>query len=451
MAQEVKRVHFAGVAGVFMCGLAALAKEAGYEVSGSDAAFYPPGGDIARALNIELYESYEAAAKQARADLYVVGNALSRGNALAEKILNEGAHYVSGPQWLRENVLRGRKVIAVAGTHGKTTTASLLIHILQVASMSPGFVLGGAMNGGACARLGEGEWFVVEADEYDSAFFDKRPKFLHYRPQIAVINNLEFDHADIYGNVGDIIRQFHYLLRSVPGNGAVVANANCENTGAALTMGVYSPLVKFNDSAEWHCRFDNGEMTIARGDEDKCSFIPPLAGAANRGNILAAAAAAQCAGVDCSQTAQHLKDYKPPQRRLQVVGDIGGIMVIDDFAHHPTAYRATISALQEKYPGRRVLAVFEPRSNTMKAGVFVDSLADSLRAADLIFGCAAGLKWNLHESLSVLKPRASVAKTIDELCAQVSEAAREGDCVLLMSNGSFNGAAQKIMSLLRGK
>ena len=451
MAEEIKRVHFAGVAGVFMCGLAALAKEAGYEVSGSDAAFYPPGGDIARALNIELYENYEAAAKHARADLYVVGNALSRGNALAEKILNEGAHYVSGPQWLRENVLRGRKVIAVAGTHGKTTTASLLIHILEGAGMSPGFVFGGAMNGGACAKAGGGEWFVVEADEYDSAFFDKRPKFLHYRPQIAVMNNLEFDHADIYDNLDGIMRQFHYLLRSVPGNGAVVANANCENIGAALKMGVYSPLVKFNDNAEWHCRFDNGEMTIARGDEDKCSFIPPLAGAANRGNILAAVAAAECAGVDSSQTAQHLKDYQPPQRRLQVVGDIGGITVIDDFAHHPTAYRATISALQEKYPGRRVLAVFEPRSNTMKAGVFAAALADSLRAADLIFGCAAGLKWNLQESLSALAPRASIAQTTDELCAQVIAAAREGDCVLLMSNGSFNGAAQKIMSLLRGK
>ena len=317
------RVHFAGVAGVFMCALAKLAKLAGHQVSGSDKAFYPPGGDMARQLGITLYESYEDAADNCKADVYVIGNAISRGNPLAERILNNGGDYISAPQWLYENVLCKRKVLAVAGTHGKTTTASLLIKLLTAAKMSPGFVIGGASSGGdILAQPGEGEWFVVEADEYDSAFFDKRPKFLHYRPRVAIINNMEFDHADIYDNIGDIIRQFHYLLRSVPANGAVVVNADSDAACKAMQMGIYSPPVWFNaggkkNNHNWHWHFDGKQMTVFDGGRLRCSLQPPLAGSANRDNITAALAAASFAGVDISCASELLKDYRPPMRRLQ--------------------------------------------------------------------------------------------------------------------------------------
>lgn len=456
------RVHFAGVAGVFMSALAALAKEAGHCVSGSDSAFYPPGGDSARQLGITLYESYEAAARDCRADLYVIGNALSRGNPLAERILNDGEEYVSGPQWLYENVLRRRKVLAVAGTHGKTTTASLLIKILDAAKMSPGFVVGGAScgdaGGGALARSGKGEWFVVEADEYDSAFFDKRPKFLHYRPRAAIINNVEFDHADIYDGIDDIVRQFHYLLRAVPKNGAVIANADSPALGDALRMGVYSPVVFFNtgkkgdkggnDNHYWHWHYDGGEMIVFGEGEEQCRLHPPLAGAANRDNITAALAAAHFAGVDIRHAREYLQDYRPPLRRLQKVYDEGGITMLDDFAHHPSAYKATIAAAGERYAGRRIVAVVEAASNSMKAGVFGDALAHALSAADMVFISDEKLQWDLRGALSPLADKVCVCDNNDALCAQVAKAARRGDCIVLMSNGSFGGAATKIAAAL---
>ena len=308
-----------------MCALAKLAKLAGHQVSGSDKAFYPPGGDMARQLGITLYESYEDAADNCKADVYVIGNAISRDNPLAERILNNGGDYISAPQWLYENVLCKRKVLAVAGTHGKTTTASLLIKLLTAAKMSPGFVIGGASSGGdILAQPGEGEWFVVEADEYDSAFFDKRPKFLHYRPRVAIINNMEFDHADIYDNIGDIIRQFHYLLRSVPANGAVVVNADSDAACKAMQMGIYSPPVWFNaggkkNNHNWHWHFDGKQMTVFDGGRLRCSLQPPLAGSANRDNITAALAAASFAGVDISCASELLKDYRRRMRRLTLI------------------------------------------------------------------------------------------------------------------------------------
>ena len=442
------RVHFAGVAGVFMCALAKLAKLAGHQVSGSDKAFYPPGGDMARQLGITLYESYEDAADNCKADVYVIGNAISRGNPLAERILNNGGDYISAPQWLYENVLCKRKVLAVAGTHGKTTTASLLIKLLTAAKMSPGFVIGGASSGGdILAQPGEGEWFVVEADEYDSAFFDKRPKFLHYRPRVAIINNMEFDHADIYDNIGDIIRQFHYLLRSVPANGAVVVNADSDAACKAMQMGIYSPPVWFNaggkkNNHNWHWHFDGKQMTVFDGGRLRCSLQPPLAGSANRDNITAALAAASFAGVDISCASELLKDYRPPMRRLQTIYDENDILMLDDFAHHPGAYKATIAALREQYPHKRILAVVEAASNSMKAGVFGDTLADSLAAADVVFASDEKLTWDLRKVLSSAK----VCDNNDALCKQVADVAQRGDCIVLMSNGAFGGAAQKIIS-----
>ncbi len=456
-------LHFAGVAGVFMSALAYLAREKGIAASGSDSAFYPPAGDFARALGMELFDGYEAAAANAKADLFVVGNAISRGNPLAERILNEDLPCVSGPQWLYENVLRGRKVLAVAGTHGKTTTSSLLAHILDAAGMKPGFVLGGIAGGfDSPARIGEGEWFVAEADEYDSAFFDKRPKFMHYRPRIAAINNLEFDHADIYANEGEIVRQFHYLLRTVPAKGAVVANIRSPGVRAVLQKGAHSPVIKLfgdgnrddngNDKSNgWHWRFDGKEMTVFCGGKKQCAFLPPLAGAANRDNILTAVVAANAAGADSSRAGEYLRGYKPPLRRLQTIATAAGITVTDDFAHHPSAFCATLAALKEKHPGRRVIAVFEARSNSMKAGVFQNELADSLRAADLVFACAEGLQWSMEKALAPLGERAVVARKLSDLPARVLEHSREGDCILLMSNGNFGGIAQKITAALRAK
>lgn len=456
------RVHFAGVAGVFMSSLASLAKQAGHTVSGSDSAFYPPGGDSARKLGITLFDDYESAARECRADVYVIGNAISRGNPLAERILAEGEDYVSAPQWLYENVLRRRKVLAVAGTHGKTTTSSLLIKLLDAAGMSPGYVIGGALgDNGELARFGDGEWFVVEADEYDSAFFDKRPKFLHYRPRAAIINNAEFDHADIYDNIGAIIRQFHYLLRSVANNGAIIANADSPAVGEALKTGVYSPVVFFNtgggkdnnsgnnvNNNNWHWHYENGEMIVYGEGEEQCRFCPPLAGAANRDNITAALAAARFVGVDIRRAGELLRDYRPPLRRLQVVYDNDGITMIDDFAHHPSAYKASIAALAERHPRRRIIAVVDAASNSMKAGVFGDAFADSLAAADIVFINDENLQWNVRAALSPLGGRVCVCQSNDALCDKVASEARRGDCIMLMSNGGFGGAAKKITAML---
>ena len=457
------RVHFAGVAGVFMCALASLARQAGHCVSGSDNAFYPPGGECARKLGIPLYENYHDAARHCRADLYVIGNAISRGNPLAERILNDGEEYVSAPQWLYENVLRRRKVLAVAGTHGKTTTASLLIKILDAANLSTGFVIGGAIAGGdgELARAGDdGDWFVVEADEYDSAFFDKRPKFLHYRPRAAIINNVEFEHADIYDTIGAIIRQFHYLLRSVPQNGAIIANADSPALAEVLKMGMYSPMVFFNtgggndnndnngNNDNWHWRYKNGEMIVFGEGEEQCRLHPPLDGAANRDNIVAALAAARFAGVDIRNAQTLLCDYRPPLRRLQQVYDEGGITILDDFAHHPAAYKATLAALRERHPGRRIIAVVEAASNSMKAGVFVDALADSLAAADAVFAGDENLQWDLRAALSPLADKVFICENIDALCDNVAKQTQRGDCILLMSNGGFGGATKKIIAAL---
>ena len=454
-------IHFIGVSGAFMSGLARLALDKGLQVSGSDANFDPPMGDVARALGCPLFSGYDADVKSRPANLYVVGNAISRGNPLMESVMREGRDYVSAPQFLCENVLRGRKVLAVAGSHGKTTTTALLAHILDRAGMSPGFLAGGILPSfGASARLGSGECFAIEGDEYDSAFFDKRPKFMHYRPQGAALNNLEFDHADIYANVDEIIRQFHYLLRTIPPDGKIVARAGDANLTRALQTGVYSPVDFFggeNDNENednndnnppnirWRWRMNGDAMEVWDDGRLRASFIPPLPGAMNRDNILAAIALADWAGASADDAKNHLRDFAAPLRRLQFLGERYGVKVYDDFAHHPTAYAATIRALREAEPKSRLLAVFEPRSNTMKAGVFRAALAESLSDADIIIACKSAAKWNLQDALRDLGARATVVDNAGEALSQILAVAQKGDCVLTMSNGPFDGLAKKVL------
>ena len=486
----MKRVHFIGISGAFMAGLAKIALEAGCEVSGSDAAFDPPMGDAARALGVPLFAGYDADCDARPADLYVVGNAVSRGNPLAESVLENNRPFVSGPQFLSDNFLRGKFVLAVAGTNGKTTTTALLAHMLERAGMNPGFLAGGILpTFGASARLTDSQVFAVEADEYDSAFFDKRPKFMHYRPRAAALNNLEFDHADIYNDAGEIVRQFHYLLRTIPRDGVVVARAGDDNIAKALAMGVYSEVQFFGPESEfelrrsgiaspagtiqktlrgwnvpvggstsdrrklfWRWEMNGGEMGIFRNGELQCAFVPPLPGAMNRDNILAATALATAAGTDARKVGDYLRDFVSPLRRLQLLGEANGVEVFDDFAHHPTAYRETIRALREFRPGRRIVAVFEPRSNTMKAGIFRDELADSLKGADFVVGCGVGLDWSLSDSLSPLGDRAVAVSDYDSALSQLSQAVSEsgkGDCVVFMSNGAFGGLPQKFLQARR--
>ena len=449
-------IHFIGVSGAFMAGLAKIAQESGREISGSDASFDPPMGDAARALGCQLFSGYQADVAARPADLYVVGNAVSRGNPLMESVLRAGRPFVSGPQFLYENVLRGRKVLAAAGSHGKTTTTALLAHILERAGMAPGFLAGGILpTFGASARIGEGEYFVIEADEYDTAFFDKRPKFMHYHPRGAALNTLEFDHADIYANIGEIVRQFHYLLRTIPPDGRIIARAGNANILRAMEMGVYTPADFFGgeDSADakWRWRMRGGEMEILNSGRPQCAFLPPLPGAMNRDNILAAVALADWAGAPAEKAGEFLRDFSAPLRRMQFLGETGGIRVYDDFAHHPTAYAETIRALREANPERRVIAVFEPRSNTMKAGVFREELGESLSGADVVIGCGAGAEWSLEEALRSLGGRGTAVANPEEALARIVEIARRGDCILLMSNGAFDGLPDKVLKSLKEK
>ena len=436
-----------GICGALMAGAARLAQELGYTVSGSDAAFYPPMDQQVRALGVPLFAGDEAAAAAKRVDCYVVGNAVSRGNPLMEKILRERLPYISAAQWVGETVLRGRTVLAVAGTHGKTTTASLLAWILTRAGLSPGFLLGGiSPNFGVSALLGQSPFFVIEADEYDTAFFDKRPKFMHYSPTAALLSNLEFDHADIYDSIGDIMRQFHYLLRLLPPDGVVVVPAGDDKIAATLQMGVYCPTQTFGDGGLWQWRRYDDNMAIVYDGKEMCRFVPPLAGAANRDNILAAAAMASFAGVKAELIGDYLLDFQPPLRRLQTIANIDGMVLVDDFAHHPTAYRVSLQALAERYPARRLLAIFEPRSNTMKAGVLASDLAPSLAAADRII--AVGTQPWLTEALSPLGGKAQVCENTEAALTALRQEVHDNDCVLFMSNGDFDGLPQKLAAAL---
>jgi UDP-N-acetylmuramate: L-alanyl-gamma-D-glutamyl-meso-diaminopimelate ligase len=437
-----------------MGGIAVLAREAGYRVTGCDANVYPPMSDQLRQLGVELISGYSADQLELRPDVFVIGNVVSRGNPLMEAILNAGARYTSGPQWLAENVLRGRHVLAVAGTHGKTTTTSMLSFILDQADVAAGFLIGGiAKDHGISARLNAKDrrastHFVVEADEYDTAFFDKRSKFVHYGPRTVVLNNLEYDHADIFPDLPAIQRQFHHLIRSVPSSGRIIFNGRSTALGEVLAMGCWSDRQAFDVEAGWHFT-SQGILDFAGQRFGELALQMP--GEHNRANAMAAIAAANHVGVRPEAALASLTQFAGVKRRLELRGVVNGIYVYDDFAHHPTAIEASIAALKHKLKSdERVIAVFEPRSNTMKQGAMRAALAPSLAAADRVFAFTEGLSWDVAQALEPLAAKFSEAKQIDSLVSALVREATLGDHVLCMSNGGFGGIHEKLLAALRG-
>ncbi|WP_374365349.1 UDP-N-acetylmuramate:L-alanyl-gamma-D-glutamyl-meso-diaminopimelate ligase [Piscinibacter sp.] len=449
-------IHILGICGTFMGGLAALAREAGHRVTGCDANVYPPMSDQLRSLGIELIEGWGTEQLALKPDLFVVGNVVTRGNALMESILNAGLPYTSGPQWLADHVLQGRHVLAVAGTHGKTTTTSMLAWILEHAGLQPGFLVGGVpLNFGVSARLGSGKTFVIEADEYDTAFFDKRSKFVHYRPRTAILNNLELDHADIFENLAAIERQFHHLVRTVPGQGRLVVNAREESLQRVLAMGCWSEVLRFGARKEepgaLRARGEPHAFDVLRGSLKIARVEWGLLGEHNQLNALAAIAAAEHVGVAPEVAARALAGFENVRRRLELRGEAGGVKVYDDFAHHPTAMRTTVNGLRRKVGSERILAVFEPRSNTMKLGTMKAQLPWSLEEADLAFCHSGGLGWNAEEALAPMGAQAVVCDSIDKLVDRVVNAARPGDNILCMSNGGFGGIHAKLLAALAAR
>jgi UDP-N-acetylmuramate: L-alanyl-gamma-D-glutamyl-meso-diaminopimelate ligase len=449
-------IHILGICGTFMGGLAALAREAGHKVTGCDANVYPPMSEQLRALDIDLVEGFGAEQMSFKPDVYVVGNVVTRGNALMEAVLDAGAPYTSGPQWLAEQVLPGRHVLAVAGTHGKTTTTSMLAWMLDQAGMKPGFLVGGVpLNFGVSARLGEGKAFVIEADEYDTAFFDKRSKFVHYRPRTAILNNLELDHADIFPDLAAIETQFHHLVRTVPASGRLVVNARDDALQRVLARGCWSEVQRFGTRKEepggLRARGEPHAFDVLRGSLKIARIDWPLLGEHNQLNALAALAAAEHVGVAPEAAAASLAGFQNVRRRLELRGEAGGVKVYDDFAHHPTAMRSTVDGLRRKVGLERILAVFEPRSNTMKLGAMKAQLPWALEEADLSFCLQGDYGWSAQEALAPLGDHAVVADTVDKLVAAVAKAAMSGDHVLCMSNGGFGGIHAKLLAALQAK
>ncbi|OGB69090.1 MAG: UDP-N-acetylmuramate:L-alanyl-gamma-D-glutamyl-meso-diaminopimelate ligase [Burkholderiales bacterium RIFOXYC12_FULL_65_23] len=463
-------IHILGICGTFMGGLAALAREAGHQVTGCDAGVYPPMSDQLRALGIELIEGFGADQMALKPDVFVVGNVVSRARLgdgspkfpLMEAILDSGARYTSGPQWLAEHILQGRHVLAVAGTHGKTTTTSMLAWILEAAGLQPGFLVGGVpLNFGLSARLGVGAPFVIEADEYDTAFFDKRSKFVHYRPRTAVLNNLEFDHADIFDDLAAIERQFHHLLRTVPSTGRVVVNGLEESLARVLNQGCWSEQRSFGAAvSDFTAEGDASDFAVLQQGRMVGRVQWALSGQHNQLNALAAIAAAEHLGVAPAQAAAALGEFQNVKRRMEVRGkvallgqDQGEVTVYDDFAHHPTAIRTTVDGLRRQLDNagkknQRILALFEPRSNTMKLGTMKAQLPWSLEQADLAFCHSGGLGWDAEAALATMGERAQVAGDIDCLIEQVLAAVQPGDQLLCMSNGGFGGIHQKLLAAL---
>jgi UDP-N-acetylmuramate: L-alanyl-gamma-D-glutamyl-meso-diaminopimelate ligase len=464
-------IHILGICGTFMGGLAALARETGHKVTGCDAGVYPPMSDQLRALGIDLIEGFGADQMALKPDMFVVGNVVSRAHLadgtpkfpLMEAILDAGLPYTSGPQWLAEHVLQGRHVIAIAGTHGKTTTTAMTSWILEAAGLQPGFLVGGVpLNFGVSARLGQGQAFVIEADEYDTAFFDKRSKFVHYRPRTAVLNNLEFDHADIFDDLTAIERQFHHLVRTVPGAGAhgsgrVVVNGLEESLARVLHMGCWSEVRSFGAAvSDFTALGEASDFEVLQQGKTVGHVRWSLTGTHNQLNALAAIAAAEHVGVSPAVAAQALGSFENVKRRMELRGTVktatGDVTVYDDFAHHPTAIRTTVDGLRRTLKaGERILAVFEPRSNTMKLGTMKAQLPWSLANADLAFCHSGGLDWDATEALAPLGARALVLDNIDALVAQVSQAARGGDHIVCMSNGGFGGVHTKLLNALQNK
>jgi UDP-N-acetylmuramate: L-alanyl-gamma-D-glutamyl-meso-diaminopimelate ligase len=445
-------IHILGICGTFMGGLAALAREAGHKVTGCDAGVYPPMSDQLRALGIELLEGYGEEQLNLKPDLFVVGNAISRGNALMEAILNQGLPYTSGPQFLGEQVLQGKHVLAVAGTHGKTSTTSMLAWILEYAGLKPGFLVGGVpLNFGVSARLGAGKYFVIEADEYDTAFFDKRSKFLHYRASTAVLNNLEFDHADIFDDLAAIERQFHHWVRTLASNARIVVNAREEGLQRVLAKACYSEITRFGGETQAPGLSAQGEphdFAVLDNGQRVAQVSWGLLGEHNQLNALAAMAAAEHVGVSPAQSAAALAQFVNVRRRMEVRGQVAGITVYDDFAHHPSAIRTTVDGLRRKVGQARIVAVFEPRSNTMKLGTMASQLPWSLEQAELAICHAGGLGWDVAAALKPMGARALVAHSIDETLALLQTQLKAGDHVLCMSNGGFGGIHTKLLSAL---
>ncbi len=439
-------IHILGICGTFMGGIAVLAKQAGHRVTGCDASVYPPMSTQLAAQGIALIEGYDPVQTKIAPDVFVIGNVVSRGNPLMEEILNLGLPYVSGPQWLAENVLKDKWTLAVAGTHGKTTTSAMLAWILEYAGLNPGFLIGGVpQNFGVSARLTDTPFFVVEADEYDTAFFDKRSKFVHYRPRTAVLNNLEFDHADIFPDLAAIETQFHHLVRTVPGNGLIVANGREASLSRVLERGCWSPVERFGTAQGWTI---GAADVVAFKEEFQGALNWQLFGEHNRMNALAAIAAARHAGVPASFGIEALGKFENVKRRMEIRGVANGITVYDDFAHHPTAIATTLSGLRRKVGHGRVLAVLEPRSNTMKLGVMKDALPGSLQDADRVFCYGANLGWDAAAALAPLGDKAQTFADLDQLVAAVAAAALPGDHVLVMSNGGFGGVHEKLLAAL---
>ncbi len=453
------RVHILGVCGTFMGGIAAIAKQAGHDVSGADQNVYPPMSTQLASLGIKLVDGYEAPI-DAGVESVVVGNALSRGKPVIEELLDSGRAYSSGPQWLAEHVLRDKWVLAVSGTHGKTTTTSMLAWILEFAGLEPGFLIGGVpSNFGISARLGGSKYFVVEADEYDTAFFDKRAKFVHYRPRTLIINNIEFDHADIYSDIDAIVWQFHQLLRTVPGNGLVVANGKDANIARLVKKGIWTELATFSASdtdARWFASYDS------IGEESRFSVFEKgvacgtgrwsLLGQHNLENALAAIAAAQHVGVAPDVALAALAEFKGVKRRLELRGTFGGIGLYEDFAHHPTAIATTLAGLRSRAPGQRIVAVMEPRSNTMRMGVHRDTLHGSFADADRVFVLgSADLGWDPAAALAPLGKRLRVASDVQALLQSLLAELAAGDQVVLMSNGGFHGLPQLLEQALKAR
>jgi UDP-N-acetylmuramate: L-alanyl-gamma-D-glutamyl-meso-diaminopimelate ligase len=457
-------VHILGICGTFMGGIAAIARAAGHKVTGSDRNVYPPMSTQLEAMGIEVIQGFEAGQLEPAPDVVVVGNVMTRGQPVIEALLELGIPYASGPEWLSREVLKDRWVIAVAGTHGKTTTTSLVTWILEHAGLSPGFLIGGVPANFDCsARLGREPFFVIEADEYDTAFFDKRAKFVHYRPRTAILNNLEYDHADIYPDVESIQRQFHHLVRIVPGSGRIVWNAADERLEQTLAMGCWTPCEGFARAeagardALWTAKATGGvsdysQFEVFEGGKPRGTLRWQMMGAHNMENALAAIAAARHAGVSVAHAIEALESFKGIARRMQLRGEVAGVRVYDDFAHHPTAIATTIDGLRRRVGNARIIAVLEPRSNTMKMGVHQNTLGPSLQGADEVWlFTPADLGWDASPIVASLGRRGHSGRDIGELAAALAQAARPGDHVLIMSNGGFGGLHGKLLSELQSR
>jgi UDP-N-acetylmuramate: L-alanyl-gamma-D-glutamyl-meso-diaminopimelate ligase len=496
-------IHILGICGTFMGGIAVLAKQAGHRVTGCDANVYPPMSTQLVAQGIELIEGFSPEQTKLNPDIYVIGNVVSRGNPLMEEILNQGLLYISGPQWLSENVLQGKWVLAVAGTHGKTTTSSMLAWILEYAGLAPGFLIGGVPeNFGVSARLpqvppaqtikqaslspasgigvgvrgdatqtsaaphpsplpqaGEGTkniddgsspFFVIEADEYDTAFFDKRSKFVHYRPRTAILNNLEFDHADIFDDLAAIEKQFHHLVRTVPQNGLIVSNGKEDSLQRVIDKGCWSTVELFGTDWQAANVDANGSFDVMFKNERQARVSWEMLGEHNRMNALASIAAARHVGVAPCIAIEALGEFKNVKRRMETKGIVNNITVYDDFAHHPTAIETTVAGLRAKVGAARILAVLEPRSNTMKLGVMKAALPASLKDADLVFCYGANLGWDATEALNPIKNKAQTFESLENLVTAIAKSAKSGDHILVMSNGGFGGVHQKILDAING-